>query len=279
MFVELLDKKDCQPPFGMVDLQTTNQKEAEMALKFKCRECGEYIITKFLKAGEVAKCRNCGAENVVPENALRTDEGPKDIIPTGTKPEMVEKTKGNVRPVESVIGLSIITLSVYLWVYLFKTLREMKNSFTFDSQEISPDKVRPILIVYLVVSVLLGFIDTRLGWPWVDQGYTSKTTGLYVWQTISNAASMIFFVAFWLSFVKLIETCQKKGGMVPLNKSIFWMLIAISVVISFVYIGITSLAYLVLVVLFELAVDLVFLYLIVKQVNRIWTESSGVGGS
>ena len=63
----------------MVDLQTTNQKEAELALKFKCRECDEYIITKFLKAGEVAKCRNCGAENAVPENTLETDEEPNIV--------------------------------------------------------------------------------------------------------------------------------------------------------------------------------------------------------
>ena len=48
-----------------------------MALKFKCVECGEYIITRFLKVGEVAKCQNCGAETTVPEDAIETDEKPK----------------------------------------------------------------------------------------------------------------------------------------------------------------------------------------------------------
>jgi predicted RNA-binding Zn-ribbon protein involved in translation (DUF1610 family) len=273
----------------MVDLQTTNQKEAEMALKFKCRECGEHIITKFLKVGEVAKCRNCGAENVVPENALRTDEEPKDIIPTGTKPEMVEKTKGNVRPVESVIGLSIITLSVYLWVYLFKTLREMKNTFTFDAQETNPDRLRPVLIVWLVVTIVIfitglvsGFITgiagEAIGYPSQLFGYARGTIEFYVFEGIFTIVSTALFVAFWYSFVKLIETCQKKGGMVSLNRTTFWILIAINAVVDFAYIGVTSGTYLALITVVSLVVSLILLYLTVKQVNRLWTESRGVAG-
>jgi DNA-directed RNA polymerase subunit RPC12/RpoP len=253
--------------------ENNSQKEAEMALEFKCQECGEHIITKFLKAGEVAKCRNCGAENVVPENALETDQEPKDIIPTGIKLEMVKKTKGEVRPVESVIGLSIITLSIYFWVYLFKTLREMKNSFTFDAQEISPDRVKPILIVYLLVSLLVAIILEVIGWPFGTFAHPSKTTGFYAVLVITNLISAALFVAFFSSFAKLIEACQKKVGMLPFNKSIFWMLIAISIVLNFASIGITPLIYL------DLLVFVVFLYLIVMQVNRIWTESGGVGAS
>ncbi len=255
-----------------------------MALKFRCRECGEYITTKFLKAGEVAKCRNCGAENVVPENALRTDEEPKGITPTGAKPEMVEKTKGNVRPVESVIGLSIITLSIYFWVYLFKTLREMKNTFTFDAQETNPDRLRPVLIVWLVVTIVIvitGFITgVAIGYSPQLFGYAPKTMGFYIWEVISTIISTALFIAFWSSFVKLIEVCQKKGRMVPLNRTPFWTLIAISAVSDFAAaIGVTSRAYLILVIVVSLVVSLVLLYLTVEQVNRIWTESRGVGGT
>jgi transcription elongation factor Elf1 len=45
-----------------------------MALKFNCSGCGQEIIVKHLKVGEVAKCRNCGAETKVPETAIETDE-------------------------------------------------------------------------------------------------------------------------------------------------------------------------------------------------------------
>ena len=61
-----------------------------MALKFRCSDCDEDIITKFLKVGEIAKCRSCGAENLVSETAVETDQKPDYlgqslIIPPGAK--------------------------------------------------------------------------------------------------------------------------------------------------------------------------------------------------
>lgn len=246
-----------------------------MALKFKCERCGEYIITKFFKVGEVAKCRICGAENRVPENATETGEEPKYTAPTDAEPEAVTGVKEKVRSVGEVLGLSIVTFSIYFWVYLFKTLREMRNAFTFDAQEINPDKIRPILIVYLIVSILVAFIDEVFVWPLGARGYTSMTAGLYAWLVVSTFSSTAIFIAFWLSFVKLIEVCQKKGGVVSLNKSIFWALIVINGLMYLVFIGTTSLLSLVLIV--YLVVSLLLLYLTVKQVNRIWEESRGIG--
>jgi membrane protease YdiL (CAAX protease family) len=49
-----------------------------MALKYTCRECGESIITKFLKPGESAKCRKCETDNVVPHNALTVETDQAD---------------------------------------------------------------------------------------------------------------------------------------------------------------------------------------------------------
>ena len=40
-----------------------------MALKFNCQHCNELIISKFLKAGEIAECKKCGEKNTIPENA------------------------------------------------------------------------------------------------------------------------------------------------------------------------------------------------------------------
>ncbi len=57
-----------------------------MALKFKCKQCGEYIVTRFLKVGEAAKCRNCGAETTVPEDAQQTDEAPTPQQPYEAAP-------------------------------------------------------------------------------------------------------------------------------------------------------------------------------------------------
>jgi DNA-directed RNA polymerase subunit RPC12/RpoP len=45
-----------------------------MPLKFKCAKCEKEIVVKFLKKGEIAKCRFCGAEVIVPEDAIDTEE-------------------------------------------------------------------------------------------------------------------------------------------------------------------------------------------------------------
>lgn len=45
-----------------------------MALKFNCINCGQEIIAKYLKIGDAVKCRHCGAEMAVPENAIASDE-------------------------------------------------------------------------------------------------------------------------------------------------------------------------------------------------------------
>ena len=54
-----------------------------MALKFQCKNCGKDIAVRFLAAGEVAECRNCGASNSVPESAEEiSDEAAESIIKT-----------------------------------------------------------------------------------------------------------------------------------------------------------------------------------------------------
>lgn len=47
-----------------------------MALRFPCEKCGQPIISKFLKIGETAKCKNCGFESEVPSNAVSTTDVP-----------------------------------------------------------------------------------------------------------------------------------------------------------------------------------------------------------
>lgn len=57
-----------------------------MALKFKCTGCGEDIIVRYLKVGEVARCRNCGAEMAVPPTAVATTEKPSYEEPLPADP-------------------------------------------------------------------------------------------------------------------------------------------------------------------------------------------------
>jgi len=247
-----------------------------MALKFKCGNCGEYIITKFLKVGEVAKCHNCGAETKVPEDAIETAEEPKYGISKVTEPETDARIKGKVRPFWKVLLLTIITFGIYLWVYPFKTVREMENEFSFEAQEIKPGKVRSILIAYLLVILSLGILSVVVFASLKLQNYSSPTSGFYAWALITQIIDTILFVAFFLSFIKLIEACQKKRGIAPLSKSMFWILIAIEIVFSFAFVGRTAIASPVLLGIVAGVVELILLYLTVKEVNRIWEGSRKV---
>lgn len=48
-----------------------------MAIEFHCKECDQIIVVQYLKPGEKAMCRNCGAENIVPADATETDKKPE----------------------------------------------------------------------------------------------------------------------------------------------------------------------------------------------------------
>jgi DNA-directed RNA polymerase subunit M/transcription elongation factor TFIIS len=41
-----------------------------MALHFKCDKCQKDMVSQFLKVGEKASCKNCGAEVVIPNTAV-----------------------------------------------------------------------------------------------------------------------------------------------------------------------------------------------------------------
>lgn len=64
-----------------------------MAIEFHCRECDQIIVIKYLKPGEQAKCRNCGAENIIPADATETDKDPEyyKIPPKYHKTYPIEK--------------------------------------------------------------------------------------------------------------------------------------------------------------------------------------------
>ena len=89
-----------------------------MALKFVCEGCGQYIITKFLKEGEVARCRNCGARTRVPKNAISTDEDPTFKTPVHSEANAVKKVDGRIRPFGKVLILIFITLGIYMGIFI-----------------------------------------------------------------------------------------------------------------------------------------------------------------
>jgi len=55
-----------------------------MAYKFKCKVCGEYIVTKFIDIGDRAKCKSCEGFTKVPKKA--------EVVPDSEVPVPEEAT-------------------------------------------------------------------------------------------------------------------------------------------------------------------------------------------
>ena len=176
----------------------------------------------------------------------------------------------NIRSFGKIIGLSIITLGIYFWVYLFKTLSEMEKAFTFTSQELALRKVRVFLIVYLITSIILAIVGIGFRNCLENVCCLEISSG---WKIISNIILAILSIVFWVSFVKLIEVCQIKREITPLSKEIIWILLTVIVVLPFASIIGTNTGTNIgtkVLSLLNISVSLVFLYMIVKQINRIW---------
>ena len=90
-----------------------------MALKFQCENCGEDIAVRFLKVGEVAECRSCGASNPVPESAEEVSDAAAERMIKASVPDSAEAisdesaqsvpiAKALHRVAKIVIGIGII---------------------------------------------------------------------------------------------------------------------------------------------------------------------------
>jgi magnesium-transporting ATPase (P-type) len=259
-------------------------EEVILALRYRCCGCGADIITQYLKVGEVAKCRMCGAESAVPETAKETTERPFYDMPAISKPAAPESRQGIVRPVWKVLIFMIISLTIYYWIYLFKTIREIQDNFKFGASDRNPKKVRSILACYLMVTIVL-FIANIVVSPSMDFQYPVKRTiTSLIWPVFSTIISITMFMAFWFSFVDLVYSCQSKMKITPLNKSHYWVLISAYAILLLIVclttagIGIhdvlTSLVFAIIAPLsfLSLLVIIILFCLIVDQVNKLWQE-------
>ncbi|MBI4722900.1 MAG: DUF4234 domain-containing protein [Candidatus Stahlbacteria bacterium] len=178
----------------------------------------------------------------------------------------------NVRSFGKVFGLSIVTLGIYFLVYLFKTLSEMESALTFTQEEITPNKVRVKLIIYLVVSFILVFvvgIGTGIKDLLEHPGALEVSSGVRMEKLITTIISAFLTIMFWVPLVNLIESCHKKREIIPIKKELMWILLTTTIVLSFASI-IGSGAVTIALGMINIPITLVFIYLIVNQVNRIW---------
>ncbi len=132
-------------------------------LKFICKNCGEEIIVKYLKPGEVTNCRNCGTENDVPGSAEETDELPEYLVQPAIQP--LESTAHNV--------LKTAPISVKDWFFFILLLEiPLVNLITIiycvSNKNVNVN-VRNLcsaaliwIVIYLVLVVLIIIIEVPI---------------------------------------------------------------------------------------------------------------------
>lgn len=64
-----------------------------MALQFRCRNCGEDIIAKYLKVGEFAQCHQCGNRTEVPSDADYIDDDKISILPAAPRRQHISEQR------------------------------------------------------------------------------------------------------------------------------------------------------------------------------------------
>jgi hypothetical protein len=162
----------------------------------------------------------------------------------------------------------IITLGVYFWVYLFKTLDKIVENFTFKDDEIKPVETKAVLWIFL--------------WAWIFSGIVTFINELPLPIILSIFFERLYFpssifclglmIVFWDMFIRVIKNCQIKKGSIVLNKSIFWIFILSLIIMYLFYLGsfryVPSSLIIAVVIIY-----LVFFYYLVRQINKIWTAT------
>jgi hypothetical protein len=89
-----------------------------MALTFKCRVCGADIIRMFPEPGEIANCPGCGAENVVPGDAVKSAVGLATIRRKEVAAERARRARARAQvPMGRAEWLAVISFIIGVLVF------------------------------------------------------------------------------------------------------------------------------------------------------------------
>ena len=134
-----------------------------MALKFRCENCGEDIAVRFLKVGEAAECKSCGANNSVPESAEDISDDAAESIINASVSESAESVNDESAQSQNVPiiakALRIIgTLSI-----VFGVIAGIAAAAQVLNQHPAPDQTVSLVISLGLTGLGLAFYFCSLG--------------------------------------------------------------------------------------------------------------------
>jgi len=116
-----------------------------MAFKFNCSKCNQEVVVKFLKPGEVAKCRHCHGEIIVPLTATETGEkasieihhdasSPPDIIPENivSRAELISTHKAIIIGLITGFVFLLIGFSSFFALYLLEQADNLRDNIIYQ---------------------------------------------------------------------------------------------------------------------------------------------------
>jgi len=173
-----------------------------MAL-ISCRECGKEV------SEQAPKCPHCGYP-------LKPTSG-NDDAPLRSGSYIPEK-----RSFIGVFFLSIITLSIYFWVYLFRSVRDIENTIQIHRGGATPDGARTGLTWALLLSIggtisllvaAFSFASSEAGQRALYMAQMGMQTtlpgGQILWNMINRGILLLAFILTWKPFTDLLKTAYR----------------------------------------------------------------------
>jgi DNA-directed RNA polymerase subunit M/transcription elongation factor TFIIS len=163
---------------------------------FKCPDCGAVIETRFLKKGEVAQCKNCGAKVPVPEGGVQ--DNPPDNEKEVNRTSSSSKTSTRGTSEQPVVATPIDRTS-----------------------RVHYPALRTIALIYQVLAILVGILSVGVllyGLSLVDNPNTN-TMGISI-IVASIGAGSIITLGLWVVaeiirlFIRIEENTRETADLI-----------------------------------------------------------------
>lgn len=169
-------------------------------------------------------------------------------------------TKGNVRKFGTVLGLSIITLGIYILYWLYVNLKEMREAFTFGKEETTIITTQKLFPAYIVVSIIVAIGTFSL--TLANRGRLGPAAILL--SVVGGVVAAVFYYHFTAS----VALGQKKAQVTAFEISSLYSFYIIGLVSFFIGNFVPFMSLLGIVFVF------VYMYRTQQQINRIWLEGT-----
>lgn len=184
---------------------------------------------------------------------------------------------GRRRSFWKVLILSAITFSVYYWVYLFRSIREMSGAPHAGEQRQITKDARAWLLLHLILSIVIPALGALLHVFWLlERGRWSTRWPQEVAHVYSRSSvvAVVVFVVFWSHYVRLVRaTGDALKRPRPVNRAL-WVLLGLVAAVN-VATAVSLLWRLrpsTLLSFLPMPLFFVFLYLVVRDTNSLWGD-------